>query len=151
MTLFALAACTSDHKSTPPSRATRPDSGARASAESVAVARDVWNVAEVTKRLTEAGLVVTDSARTSRRPGIGVEGHVLDVSGGRLELYVYPDADARRRESTSLDTTVVGLPALDRPRFIISGNLIAVLVTPKDILAERVELALTARHTGGAR
>jgi hypothetical protein len=39
-------------------------------------------------------------------------------------------------------------PSAQRPRYIISGNLIAIHVTPKEALAERVENVLTARHAG---
>ena len=100
------------------------------------------------KRLTEAGLVVVDSGRKARRAGLHVEGQLLRVSGSDLEIYLYPNTAARQRESAALDTTTHGLPSAKQPRYIFSGNLIAVHVTPSDRLAERVENALTARHTG---
>jgi hypothetical protein len=115
----------------------------------MATARDEWNKAEVVKRLTEAGLVVTDSARKARRPGIHVPGELLQVSGSNLELYLYPSAAARQRESAALDTATHGLPSISAPRYIFSGNLIAVQVTPSDRLAEQVENVLMARHTKG--
>jgi hypothetical protein len=124
------------------------DSARAAAAESVAAARDEWNRAEVVKRLTEAGLVVVDSGRKVRRAGLHVEGRLLRVSGSDLELYLYPNAAARQRESAALDTTMHGLPSAKQPRYIFSGNLVAVHVTPSDRLAERVENSLTARHTG---
>ena len=118
-------------------------------AESLAVARDMWNKAEVVKRLEEAGLVVTDSGEKAREPTLHVEGERLQVSGGELDIYVYPDAAARERDGAGLDTATHWPPTNERPRYIISGNLIAVLHTPRDRLAERVELVLTARHGGG--
>jgi len=39
-------------------------------------------------------------------------------------------------------------PPGQRPRYIISGNLIAIHATPREALAERVENVLTARHAG---
>jgi hypothetical protein len=125
------------------------DSARTSAAESVATARDEWNKAEVVKRLTEAGLVVADSARKARRPGLQIEGELLQVSGSDLELYLYPSAAARQRESAGLDTATHGLPSVKAPRYIFSGNLIAVHVTPSDRLAERVENALMARHMKG--
>ena len=41
-----------------------------------------------------------------------------------------------------------GTPPAQRPRYIVSGNLVAIHVTPKEVLAERVENVLTARHAG---
>jgi hypothetical protein len=129
----------------------RDSARAASAAESVAVARDEWNKAEVVRRLAEAGLVVIDAKQKARRPEMHVEGDALQVSGADLEIYVYGDAEARRRDSEALDTVVRGIPTPDRPRYIISGNLIAVLRTPNERLAERVENALTARHTGEAQ
>lgn len=118
-------------------------------AESLAVARDMWNKAEVVRRLEEAGLVVTDSGEKAREAALHVEGQRLTVSGGDLEIFVYPDAAARERDGAGLDTTTHGLPNINNPRYIISGNLIAILHTPHDRLAERVQLVLTSRHGGG--
>ena len=132
----------------PPSSASEA-SASVAAAESVAVARDLWNKAEVVRRLEEAGLVVSDSGKKASQPALHVEGERLTVSGGQLEIYVYPDDAAREKDGAGLDTTQQGLPSIYRPRYIISGNLIAILHTPRDRLAERVMLVLTARHAGG--
>ncbi len=110
---------------------------------------DEWNRAEIVKRLGEAGLVIADSGRVAHRAGISVEGAQLNVSGSSLELYIYPTAADRKKESTALDTTTSPtVPSGQRPRYVISGNLIAIHVTPKEALAERVENVLTARHAG---
>ena len=121
-------------------------------AESVAAAEDKWNVPEAVKRLTEAGLVVVDSGEASRHPALGVEGRRLRVSRGELQLYVYDNAAQRRDDAADLDTAQAGPGALvppgERPRFIVVNNLIAVLLTPSERLAERVQDVLTARHLG---
>ena len=147
----AALACGERHGAKAPAQggtttaATAPSASA---AESVAAARDEWNVAEVVRRLEEAGLVVSDSGQAARRDRLGA-GHLLHVSGGTLELYFYSGTDARRHAEQGIDTTTHGLPSISTPRYIFSGNLIAVLTTPKDALAERVENVLTARHNGG--
>ena len=123
-------------------------SQAAAAAESLAVVRDMWNKSEVVRRLEEAGLVVTDSGKKAHQPALHVEGDRLRVSGGDLQIYLYPDAGAREKDLAGLDTTSHGLPNVNNPRYIISGNLIAILHTPRDRLAERVELVLTSRHGG---
>lgn len=135
----------------PASGATRADSARQVVlAESIATTRDEWNVPEVVRRLTEAGLVVKDSGAAPARADLHVPGELLRVSGSTLEVFIYPSATARRRDSAAIDTTNRGLPDVRRPRWIFSGNLIAIHHTPDDHLAERVELALTARHLGGS-
>lgn len=121
---------------------------AAVAAESLAAALDQWNKAEVVKRLSEAGLVVSDSGATTRRDPLSISGSVLSISGGELDIFVYEDASARSRESVLLDTTSV--PAVDtaqpQQRIIVNNNLVAILITSSGLLAERVENALLARH-----
>jgi len=75
-----------------------------------------------------------------------VSAHVLHVSGGTLELYLYSGAAARMRESAKLDTTNTGLPSIYNARYIESGNLIAILHSPSDRTAERVTNVLEGWH-----
>ncbi|MGH7634749.1 MAG: hypothetical protein ACRENC_13525, partial [Gemmatimonadaceae bacterium] len=101
--------------------------------DSVAEARDAWSVPEVIRRLREAGLNVTDSGQTIRRAELHPVGHLLHIGRGTLDVYIYSGRGARTRDAAGLDTTVHGLPTLDTPHYIVSGNLIAVLVTPTDV------------------
>ncbi|HEX6966387.1 MAG TPA: hypothetical protein VF166_11345 [Gemmatimonadaceae bacterium] len=130
-----------------------PSDSARAAmvAESIATARDQWNAAEIAKRLTEAGLVVSNEKKTVHYPGLQHPGELLDVSGNELQIYVYDDQASRRRDTKDLDTTSAGAAGLGvplRPHFIITNNLVALLFTQRGELAERVENALMARHLG---
>ena len=100
------------------------------------------------KRLGEAGLVVVDSNRVVHHPGISAPGFLLEVSGSPLELYLFPTAADRKRLTASMDTMPSAAPNAQRPRYIVSGNLVAIHVSPRDVLAERVENVLTARHAG---
>jgi len=115
--------------------------------DTAAEARDAWSVPEVLRRLREAGLNVTDSGETVHRPELHTVGHLLHIGRGTLDVFIYPGRGARTRDASGLDTTVHGLPTLDTPHYILSGNLIAILVTPTDVTVERVTNALTARHT----
>ena len=145
---LALLAC-SKHEA-PPSRQPRADSAVTAKAEENRAAQtDEWNLAEVVKRLGEAGLVVVDSNRVVHHQGLTQPGNLIEVSGSPLELYIYPTAAARKQDAAKLDTmpNPATQPA-NRPRYIISGNLIAIHVIPRETLAERVENVLTARHAG---
>jgi hypothetical protein len=145
----ALTALACSRHDAPPPRA-RADSAVTAKVEeSLAVATDEWNRAEIVKRLGEAGLVVTDSGRVVHHAGMKLAGDLLGVSGSPLEIYVYSSAEARRKDAATLDTMPnPAQPPGQRPRYIISGNLIAIHVTPREVLAERVENVLTARHAG---
>lgn len=126
-----------------------PPAAPLTAAESTALARDAWSVPEVTRRLREAGLVVTDSGQPTRIDGLRATGHLLHVGRGTLAVFVYSGRGARSRDGAGLDTTLHGLPTLDTPHYIESGNLIAVLHTPDDATVERVTNALMARHAQG--
>lgn len=114
-----------------------------------AVSADEWSKSEVVKRLTEAGLVVIDSGRQARHPGLHVGGSQLHLGDGELEIYLYPDVAARHRDAAGIDTTGPALPSIYAPHYIMSGNLIAILHTPHERTADRVQDVLTARHAGG--
>lgn len=129
--------------------ASRP--GATATREEAA---KQWTLKEVAKRLTDGGLVVSDSGRTPiRHSFLAVEGHLMRVSGSDLQVFIYPDPASRKADSDQIDTTRVA-PAtamidwVTTPHLIASGNLIAIHLTPNARLAERVRLILEAWHTG---
>jgi hypothetical protein len=113
-----------------------------------------WTPKEVARRLTDGGLVITDSGRTSvRHSFLAVEGRQMRVSGSDLQVFIYPDPRSRKADSDRLDTVRVGPPdaTLDwvaTPHLIASGNLIAIHLTPSGRLAERVRLILEAWHAG---
>jgi hypothetical protein len=146
----ALVVCACSKHDAPPPRHASADSAVTATAEeSRAAQTDEWNHAEVVKRLREAGLVIADSGRVVHHPGLEQTGNLLDVSGSTLELYIYPTSGARKKDAATLDTMPSpNTPPAQRPRYIVSGNLIAIHVTPREVLAERVENVLTARHAG---
>lgn len=144
-----LAFACSRHDSPPPKVASADSAATAQAGATLAEKTDEWNRAEIVKRLGEAGLVVIDSARDVHHAGLTLAGDLLAVSGSPLEIYVYPTAEARRKDSALLDTMPdPALPTGKRSRYIVSGNLIAIHVTPKEALAERVENVLTARHAG---
>jgi hypothetical protein len=145
---LALFAC-SKHESPAPRKPSADSAVAAKAEESRAAQTDEWNLAEVVKRLGEAGLVVTDSGRVVHHAGLTHPGSLLNVSASTLEVYIYPTAAARKQDAAKLDTMPnPGTPPAQRPRYIISGNLIAIHVTSKEALAERVGNVLTARHAG---
>ena len=111
-----------------------------------------WTMKEVAKRLTDGGLVVTDSGRAAiRHSFLAVEGRLMRVSGSDLQVFIYPDPAARKADSDQIDTARVA-PAtamidwVTTPHLIASGNLVAIHLTPNARLAERVRLILEAWH-----
>ena len=145
---LSLVACS--HRDAPLQKVPSADSAVAAKAdESLAARTDEWNRAEIVKRLGEAGLVVSDSDRIVHHAGLSLAGDLLAVSGSPLEIYVYPTAAERAKDAAALDTMPnPAQPTGQRPRYIASGNLIAIHITAKEALAERVENVLTARHAG---
>jgi hypothetical protein len=129
-----------------------------AHAESPSVPREEepkqWTLREVARRLTDGGLVVSDSGRTAvRQFFLTVEGHQLRVSGSDLQVFIYADARSRKTDSDGLDAARVAPADADidwvtTPHLIASGNLIAIHLTPNERLAERVRLILEAWHAG---
>ena len=111
-----------------------------------------WTPKEVARRLTDGGLVVTDSGRVSvRHSFLAVEGRQMRVSGSDLQVFVYADVASRKADSDRLDSTRVAPRDADidwvaKPHLIASGNLIAIHLTPNERLAERVRLILEAWH-----
>ena len=111
-----------------------------------------WTLREVARRLTDGGLVVTDSGRESvRHSFLAVEGRQLKVSGSDLQVFFYPDPATRKADSDRIDSARVA-PAtmiidwVATPHLIASGNLLAIHLTPNERLAERVRLILEAWH-----
>jgi hypothetical protein len=113
-----------------------------------------WTQREVAKRLSDGGLVITDSGRTSvRHSFLSVEGLQMRVSGSDLQVFIYPDPGSRKADSDRLDTARVAPASMiidwvATPHLIASGNLIAIHLTPNERLAERVRLILEAWHAG---
>lgn len=152
---IAALACTNERQSeTAASDSSRPPTATIDSARVPQEEPKQWTPKEVARRLTDGGLVVTDSGRASvRHSYLAVEGRQMKVSGSDLHVFIYPDPAARKADSDRLDTARVA-PAdanIDwaaPPHLIASGNLIAIHITPNERLAERVRLILEAWYAG---
>ncbi len=151
----AVLACGGDRAPDVDAAARAPEpasSTANAPARATAEEPKQWTVREVARRLTDGGLVVTDSGRTSvRQSFLAVEGRRLRVSGSDLQVFVYPDVASRRADSERLDPARVApenmmIDWVAPPHLVASGNLIAIHLTPNERLAERVRLVLEAWH-----
>lgn len=109
-----------------------------------------WAICSFEKRLQQAGFVLRKAGgEPPRRSGLSVLPQAYTLGRAYLEVFIYPDEAALKRDLAGLDTTVVapregkndwGMP----PRFIRSGNLIAVFLTSNEQQSERLTLAVTA-------
>lgn len=112
----------------------------------------LWAQCSVEKRLSQSGFVVRrvpDSAK--RRSGFTVMPIPYILGRSRLDIFIYPTADAVASETSRLDTTLAGPRGVRnqwgvgvQPTFVRSANLIAVFLTDNPTQSERLSLALTA-------
>ena len=110
----------------------------------------LWALCSLEQRLMQSGFVVNHETEPApRRAGFSVSPVAYKLGRSRLEVFLYADSAAARRDVAKLDTltasprgagNVWGAP----PTFVRSGNLLAVFLTDSPQQAERLSLALTA-------
>lgn len=109
-----------------------------------------WAVCSLEKRLEQSGFVLRKAeGENPRRTGFAVQPIVYRLGRARLEAFIYPDEAALARDVSGMDTIAVAARGQNNdweisPRFIRSGNLIAVFLTRNEQQAERLTLAITA-------
>ena len=108
-----------------------------------------WQVCSIEVRLTAAGLVIKRREAPVRQPFLHVPGVAYDASNAEIQVYLYPTAADRARDTDQLDTVAVaprGQSAAWRepPTLVVSNNLAAVILTVNGRQAERIALALGA-------
>jgi hypothetical protein len=95
-----------------------------------------------------AGLVL-GRAKPVRQPFLGVAGVVYPVGTAELQVFLYPTAAARRRDTERLDSLTVS-PRDERivwkqpPTLVVSHNLAAIILSLNERQTERIALALGA-------
>jgi hypothetical protein len=109
----------------------------------------LWAPCTIERRLKQSGFVVTRLDESPERPGFVIKPIVYKVGSARLEVFLYPNANALAEAMSKLDTVAVspiGVPSQWEvpPILIRSANLAAVFLTQSPIQAERLALALTA-------
>jgi penicillin-binding protein 2 len=102
-----------------------------------------------TAQLLGKTLTVEQTDRTVLHSFFRVPGQVVRVDGQDLEVFVYPDATARKSDSARISADgqliageVVDWPAT--PQFAASGNVLAVLLSDDKRLGGRVDRAVGA-------
>ena len=109
-----------------------------------------WAICSLEKRLEQSGFVLRRvNGENPRRLGFAVQPVVYSLGRARLEVFIYPDEAALIRSIAEMDTVIVAPRGQKNdweipPRFIRSGNLVAVFLTRNEQQAERMTLAITA-------
>lgn len=130
------------------SRARVEQETARAAAAAVP-ASGLWNAAQLTKHLVDAGLAPQrrDSVRAFSWMGVPVIAYRL--GDARLDAYVYHDSTARRAVAERLDPVTLAPAGVESPwgtprELVQNGNLLGVIVGGTDRQRDRITTALAA-------
>jgi hypothetical protein len=110
-----------------------------------------WALCSVVNRLRQAGFVVkpVDSA-TAHRKGFSVTPAVYTLAHSRLEIFLYADSVAMKKDIMAMDTVIAGPRGAPSqwgegpPLLVRSANLAAVFLNYSPIQSERLMLAITA-------
>lgn len=133
-----------------PTAATNPQLPASTDSGSPCPRTGRWAICSLEKRLEQSGFVLRKvNGGNPRRLGFGVEPVVYSLGRARLEVFIYPDEAALIQDIARIDTMIVAPRGQKNdweipPRFIRSGNLVAVFLTRNEQQAERMTLAITA-------
>ena len=107
-----------------------------------------WTPCNVRERLEQSGLVLLP-VDTIHHDFMHVPGVVWRIGHGELQLFLYADSAAMRRDVSQLDSARAAPPTMmitwiKPPTLITSNNLAAILLSDSGEEIERVANALTA-------
>jgi hypothetical protein len=108
-----------------------------------------WQPCNLEDRLTRAGLVFERDDKPVRHDFLGVPGTKYTMQNAELQVFLYPNAEARKRDTDPLDTTAVAPPGKrviwpQPPTLVVTNNLAAIVLTLNGRLGERIALAIGA-------
>ena len=153
--LVVLACASADEETEAPSAAaagvagTGPESGAGPDTAGRCPEWGDWRPCSVEKRLERAGLVVQRGTEAVRHDFLQVPGVMYETSRAEIQVFLYPSAAARARDTDTLDSATVSPPGRRviwrwPATLVTSGNLAAIVLSLNARQAERIALALGA-------
>ena len=148
--VLLLAACSSSEDARDTSlEGASPPPALRSTGDTGCVLTGAWRLCSVEDRLERAGLAPRLRADTIRHAFMNVPGQLLLLGDSELQIFLYADSGAMRRDVMRLDTIRVGPPDMmvtwiASPTLITSNNLAAILLGGSERQVERVRNALTA-------
>jgi hypothetical protein len=94
-------------------------------------------------------LVFEREATPVRHDFLSVPGTTYTMHNAEVQIFLYPDAGARKRDTDPIDTTIVAPPGKrviwPKPAtLVVSNNLAAIILTLNGRLGERLALAIGA-------
>ena len=132
-----------------PPLATAPGKSSSAAGDTACATWGEWQPCSVEYRLVRAGLLLTKGDTPVRHAFMHVPGVVYDVGNAEIEVFLYPNAQERARDTDQLDSETVsprGQPQIWREpaTLAISNNLAAIILSVNARQSERIALALEA-------
>ncbi len=108
-----------------------------------------WRACSVEERISRAGIDVKRGDAPVRHDFMHVPGIVYSTARSEIQVFLYPDAAARARDTDALDSATVSprgqTVAWKEPALLVtSNNLAAIIITLNERQAERLALALGA-------
>ena len=109
-----------------------------------------WQRCSVENRLTAAGLVIEARADPVRLPFMHVPGTVYGASNAEIQVFLYPSAAERAKDTDALDSSTVsprgGSPVVwkEPATLVVSNNLAAIVLSLNGRQTERITDALGA-------
>ena len=109
----------------------------------------LWQPCNVEERLYRAGLEITKEERPVRHDFLHVPGIVYKTARSEVQVFIYPSAAERARDTDVLDTTAVAPPGKRviwplPATLVVSNNLAAIILSLNGRQSERIALALGA-------
>lgn len=131
------------------SRARVDAATAEANATAARPASYLWDAAQLTKHLVDAGLAPQRLDSVRAQPWMGVPVVAYRLGDARLDAYIYHDSTARRAVADRLDPATLAPTGVVAPwgtprELVQNGNLLGVVVGGTDRQRDRISTSLAA-------
>lgn len=108
-----------------------------------------WRACSVEERVSRAGLDMKRQTELVHHDFMHVPGIVYTTSRSRIEIFLYADSIARKRDTDALDSATVSPKGQhvvwkEPATLVMTNNLAAIIITLNERQAERIALALEA-------
>lgn len=149
MALTVVAACGKESAPPPPLSSNTPAATAAKGAPGTCPATGQWARCSVLDRLDHSGLAPRVDSEPASESALSMKGLLVHVGRADLEIFIYPDSNARAADEKKLDHSkyveIDKEPGINQEATLIrSVNLLGILKTIDDHKRERVSDAITA-------
>jgi len=147
---LAVAACSKNEAPLPNGAGSTASAAVAATGTNTCPATGLWAECSIVYRLERSGLVPhVDSSAKPQEKELAGKPLIMKLGQSTLEVYIYPDSNARIADGKKLDRTKLvdgqAQQTIERERTLIeSANIIGLLTSLSSHQRERVSDALTA-------